>query len=171
MEPLGGAATQLASTALRVSYVGSFGYHGLLSVDPNDIPAQICSAAAGCQAGGVATSGTPATAANQSHVAQGAQYIPVGTRPNPYLGAGFFWYTEGNSSYNALQTDVSHRLSRGFANSRQLHLVEESGHEFGADRRAVAEPVADDSGPQRSAARLGTFRLERSLAGQHFGAL
>jgi hypothetical protein len=44
----------------------------------------------------------------------GAQYIPVGTRPNPYLGAGFFWYSEGNSSYNALQTEVIHRLSRGF---------------------------------------------------------
>ena len=103
-----------ASTALRVSYVGSFGYHGLLSVDPNDIPAQICSSAAGCQAGGAATSGAPAAAASQSRVAQGAQYIPVGTRPNPYLGAGFFWYTEGNSRYNALQTDFSHRLSRGF---------------------------------------------------------
>jgi hypothetical protein len=38
----------------------------------------------------------------------------VGTRPNPYLGAGFFWYTEGNSSYHALQTEVAHRLSRGF---------------------------------------------------------
>ncbi len=32
---------------------------------------------------------------------EGAPYIPVSTRPNPYLGAGFFWYTEGNSSYNA----------------------------------------------------------------------
>jgi hypothetical protein len=102
-----------STTALRASYVGSFGYHGLLSVDPNDIPAQVCSAAGGCTAGGAATSGVPATAANQSHVAQGVQYIPVGTRPNPYLGAGFFWYTEGNTSYNALQTDVSHRLSRG----------------------------------------------------------
>ena len=103
-----------ATTALRVSYLGSFGYHGLLSVDPNTIPAQVCSAAAGCQAGGVSTSGTAATAANQSHVAEGAQYLPVGTRPNPYLGAGFFWYTEGNSSYNALRTEVAHRLRRGF---------------------------------------------------------
>jgi hypothetical protein len=102
-----------SNTALRVAYVGSFGYHGLLSVDPNDISAQICSSAAGCQAGGVAASGTPATAANQSHVSQGAQYIPVGTRPNPYLGAGFFWYTEGNTRYNALQTEVTHRLSQG----------------------------------------------------------
>jgi hypothetical protein len=47
-------------------------------------------------------------------VAQGALYIPVqATRPNPYLGAGFFWYTEGNSSYNALQIDLTRRLSRG----------------------------------------------------------
>ena len=102
-----------STTALRLAYIGSFGYHGLLSVDPNTIPSQVCAAAAGCQAGGVATSGAPATAANQSHVPQGAEYIPVGTRPNQYLGAGFFWYTEGNSSYNALQTEVTHRLSRG----------------------------------------------------------
>ncbi len=93
-------------TALRVSYVGSHGYHGLLSVDPNSIPAQICASSAGCTAGG-----TPGT--TKSTVPEGAQYIPVGTRPNPFLGAGFFWYTEGNSSYNALQTDVTRRLSHG----------------------------------------------------------
>jgi hypothetical protein len=47
-------------------------------------------------------------------VPQGAQYIPsVATRPNPYLGAGFFWYTEGNNSYNSLQIDLSRRLSHG----------------------------------------------------------
>jgi hypothetical protein len=101
------------STVLRVGYVGSFGYHGLISIDPNSIPAQICSNASGCQAGGVATSGTPAAASAQSLVPQGAQYIPVGTRPNPYLSAGFFWYTEGNTSYNALQIDVSKRLTQG----------------------------------------------------------
>jgi len=101
------------STAFRVAYVGSHGYHGFLSIDPNTIPAQICSNPSGCQAGGVATNGTPASVANQSHVADGAEYIPVGTRPNPFLGAGFFWFTEGNSSYNALETEVTHRLSRG----------------------------------------------------------
>ncbi len=100
-----------ASTAVRVSYVGSFGYHGLLSLDPNDIPAQNCSDASGCQAGGVTAGGVPVAAASQSRVAQGARYIPVGTRPNPYLGAGFFWYTEGNSRYNALQMEETHRLS------------------------------------------------------------
>jgi hypothetical protein len=50
-----------------------------------------------------------------SLVPQGAQYIPGphATLPNPKLGAGFFWYTEGNSSYNALQVDVIHRFSSG----------------------------------------------------------
>ncbi len=95
------------NTVLRLAYVGSFGYHNLLSVDPNTIPARICTDPAGCQAGGVAS------VANQSHVPQGTKYIPVGTRPNPYLGAGFFWYTEGNSSYNALQVDLMRRLSQG----------------------------------------------------------
>ena len=101
------------SMALRAAYVGSFGYHGLISIDPNTIAAQVCSSPAGCQAGGAAAGGTPATAANQSHVPQGAQYIPVGTRPNPYLGAGFFWFTEGNSRYHALQLDLTKRLTQG----------------------------------------------------------
>jgi hypothetical protein len=97
---------QLSSnTVLRISYVGSHGYHGWVSVDPNSIPATVCETAT-CTAGGDGT--THAT------VPQGTLYIPVSaTRPNPYLGAGFFWYTEGNSSYNALQIDVSRRLSKG----------------------------------------------------------
>ena len=92
--------------ALRIAYVGSFGYHGLVSIDPNSVAAQICSNVAGCATGG--------TGAARGTVAQGAQYIPVSaTRPNPYLGAGFFWNSEGNSSYNSLQVDLTRRLTRG----------------------------------------------------------
>ena len=94
------------NTVLRLAYVGSHGYHGLLSIDPNSIPAQVCSSAGGCTAGG-----TPGT--TRSTVPQGAQYIPIASRPNPYLGAGFFWYAEGNSSYHALQVDVKRRLRKG----------------------------------------------------------
>jgi len=94
------------NTALRVAYVGSHGYHGLLNIDPNSVPPQTCAISAGCTAGGII--------AARSTVPQGARYIPVTpTRPNPYLSAGFFWYTEGNSSYNALQLDLTHRLSHG----------------------------------------------------------
>ncbi len=97
---------QIASgTSLRVAYVGSFGVHGLLSIDPNTIAAQVC-ATATCVSGG-----TPGTI--KGSVAQGQQYIPVTTRPNPSLGAGFFWYSEGNSRYNALQTDLVRRIRRG----------------------------------------------------------
>ena len=141
-----------SATAVRASYVGSFGYHGLLSVDPNAIPAQICSAAGGCQAGGVSTGGTPATAANQSHVTQGAQYIPVGTRPDPYLGAGFFWYTEGNSSYHALQTEVTHRLSRGFeirANYTWSKNLDMNSGLTGAQAQNQAQMILDRNDPRR----------------------
>ncbi len=93
------------NTVLRIGYVGSHGYHGLISLDPNSIPAQVCGAAS-CTSGGNGTA--------RGTVPQGTLYIPVSaTRPNPYLGAGFFWYTEGNTSYNALQIDVAHRLTKG----------------------------------------------------------
>jgi hypothetical protein len=100
-------------TVLRTSYVGSFGYHGLLSVDPNTIPAQVCSSPGGCSAGGDISLASFGSAPHT--VPQGTLYIPGpgATRPNPDLGAGFFWYTEGNSSYNALQIDVSRRLRKG----------------------------------------------------------
>src|SRR5215471_5424320 len=95
-----------SNTAFRIAYVGSFGYHGLVSLDPNTIPAQVCTDPAGCRGG---------------TIPQGAKYIPVvppppspatTARPNPFLGAGFFWYTAGNSSYNALQFEVNRRFSK-----------------------------------------------------------
>ena len=98
-------------TAVRVAYVGSHGFHGFLSLDPNTIPAQICSNAAGCKAGGTAFNSS--TIANAPTVPAGTKYIPVGLRPNSFLGAGFFWFTNGNTSYNALETEVTHRLSQG----------------------------------------------------------
>jgi hypothetical protein len=99
------------NTVLRLGYVGSHGYHGYVSVDPNTVPAQICASASGCFSGGVASSGL--AAAPTVTVPQGTQYIPLQTRPDPYLGAGFFWYTEGNTSYNALQVDVNRRFAHG----------------------------------------------------------
>jgi hypothetical protein len=98
---------------LRVAYIGSHGYHGFLSVDPNSIPTQICQSASGCSAGGNAS---VASLASIPHtVPQGAEYIPgPGTaRPNPSLSGGFFWYTEGNSSYNGLLVDVTRRMTHG----------------------------------------------------------
>ena len=79
--------------------------------------------------------GTTAPQRDRCH--RDSQYIPVpAARPNPNLGAGFFWYTEGNTSYNALQVDLNKRLSQGLPVSRQLHLVEEPRYELRAHHRA-----------------------------------
>ncbi|HEX3371577.1 MAG TPA: carboxypeptidase regulatory-like domain-containing protein [Candidatus Acidoferrales bacterium] len=100
------------NTSFRVAYVGSFGVHGLLSVDPNTIAAQTC-AAATCTSGGIATLASFGGVAPT--VPNGATYIPGpgAKRPNPALSSAFFWLTEGNSRYNALEADVTHRVSRG----------------------------------------------------------
>jgi len=133
------------NSVLRVAYVGSFGYHGLLSVDPNTIPAQICASASGCSAGG-----TPG--ATTSVVPQGAQYIPVESRPNRYLSAGFFWYTEGNSSYNALQADVSRRLTQGLefrANYTWSKNLDMNSALTGAQANNQAQMILDRNDLQR----------------------
>jgi hypothetical protein len=160
-----------SSTVLRLTYVGAFGYHGLLSVDPNTIPAQVCASSAGCTAGGVATSGAPASAANQSHVAEGAQFIPVGTRPNPYLGAAFFWYTEGNSSYNALETELVHRLSRGFelrASYTSSKNLDMNSGLTGAQAQNQSQMVLDRNNPRRDwgPSALNAV-LQASIAGRY----
>ena len=93
------------STILRLTYSGSFAYHELLSIDPNTIPAQVCTEAGGCVSGGVGQT--------KGRVAAGVHYIPVGARPNPFLSGGFFWNTEGNASYNALEADAARRLRQG----------------------------------------------------------
>ncbi len=140
------------NTAVRLSYVGSFGYHGLLSIDPNTIAGQVCSNPAGCQAGGVTAGGNPVAAASQSHVPQGAYYIPVGTRPNPNLGAGFFWYTEANNRYNALQVDVTHRLSQGFqvrGNYTWSKNLDMNSGLTGAQANNQSQMVMDRNNPSR----------------------
>jgi hypothetical protein len=133
-------------TVLRVAYVGEFGYHGLLSVDPNAIPAQVCTDPAGCSSGG---NGSVA-----GHVPEGAQYIPGphAKLPNPDLGAGFFWYTEGNSSYNALQVDVSHRFRNGLqfrANYTWSKDLDMNSGLTGAQAENQSQMVMDPYDPHR----------------------
>ena len=132
------------STVVRAVYDGSFGYHGLLSLDPNTIPAEICSDANGCPAGGVG--------AAKSLVAQGAQYIPVGSRPNPYLSAGFFWYTEANSSYNALQLEIVRRIAQGLqfrAGYTWAKNLDMNSALTGAQANNQAQMVLDRNDPGR----------------------
>jgi hypothetical protein len=155
-----------SNTVLRAAYVGSFGYHGFVDVDPNAIAPLVCTAST-CSAGGDLKTG--------SVVPQGALYVPgPGTAlPNPKLGAGFFWYTEGNSSYNALQVDVIHRFSSGLqfrANytwSKDLDMNSAlTGAQAGNEAQMVMDPydLHRDWGPSaynipNSASISGTYDL------------
>jgi hypothetical protein len=87
-----------AGTSLGVGYVGSHGYHELLSVDANEPIPTICPAAS-CPAG----------------LASGTVYYPAGAPlANPNLANTTTWFSEGLSSYNALQVDVNRRFAQGF---------------------------------------------------------
>jgi len=86
------------NTTLGVGYVGSHGYHELVSVDANEPFPTICPAAP-CPA----------------NLASGTAYYPSGAPlANPALANSTTWFSEGLSSYNALQVDVSRRFSQGF---------------------------------------------------------
>ncbi len=76
------------NTALTVGYVGSHGYHEMLSLDANEpFPS----------------------------VASGAVFYPKNAPlANPKLANTTSWFSEGISSYNALEVDVNRRFSRGF---------------------------------------------------------
>src|SRR5919109_538761 len=85
------------SSSVGISYIGSHGYHELLSVDAN-LPIPTICPASPCPAG------YPA----------GAYYNP----PNPPLANNAVWntthwFSEGISSYHGLEADVSRRVGHG----------------------------------------------------------
>jgi Carboxypeptidase regulatory-like domain len=98
--------------SIRVGYLGSHAYHNVIDIDANAVFPQICSSPT-CASGGAQGTGV---------VQQGTQYFPAfspapggqpNPRPNPFLGSAYFWYTEGVASYNALQFDLTRRISSG----------------------------------------------------------
>jgi len=99
-----------SNTSATIGYVGSHGYHELIGVDANEPFPTICPASA-CPA--VFPGNFPAPLAGQP-VPPGAYYIPRGTpRANPALTNTWTWFSRGDSSYHALQTDLRKRFSRG----------------------------------------------------------
>ena len=97
------------NSSLTVGYVGSHGYHELIGIDANEPFPVICPASP-CPASYPTTfpagiAGTPVPA--------GTYYVPATTRANPALANTWSWFSEGVSSYNALQVDFNRRFSRG----------------------------------------------------------
>ncbi|HEY2120198.1 MAG TPA: carboxypeptidase-like regulatory domain-containing protein [Candidatus Acidoferrum sp.] len=86
-----------ANTSLGVSYIGSHGYHELLSADANLPTPTICPAAP-CPAG----------------YPPGAYYYPAGAAlANPAVWNTTHWLSQGISSYHGLEVDVNRRLGHG----------------------------------------------------------
>jgi hypothetical protein len=86
-----------SSTSLGVGYVGSHGYHELLSVDANLPTTTICPTAP-CPAG----------------YPTGAFYYPTNAPlANTALLNSTHWFSEGISSYHGLEVDVNRRIARG----------------------------------------------------------
>jgi hypothetical protein len=98
------------NTSLTVGYVGSHGYHELIGIDANEPFPVICPAspspAAYPATFPAALAGTPVPA--------GTYFVPTTTKANPTLANTWTWFSEGDSSYNALQVDVNRRFSAGF---------------------------------------------------------
>ena len=98
-------------TALTLGYVGSHGYHEILGVDANEPFPVICPASP-CPANYPSTfpagiAGTPVPA--------GTYYEPTATKPNASIANTWTYFSEADSSYNALQLDINHRFSKGLA--------------------------------------------------------
>jgi len=100
----------LPDTIFSIGYVGSHGYHEIVSLDDNEPTPTVCPASP-CPARYPAN--FPAPLAGTS-VPAGTYFISAGAPlANPALGPAWAWFSEGNSSYNALQLDVNHRLRAG----------------------------------------------------------
>ena len=85
------------STTLTLAYIGSHGYHEILSVDANVPNPTIC----------------PASPCPENYPA-GTWYNPSNAPlANPVLTNSTHWNSEGVSSYNALEVDINHHFSGG----------------------------------------------------------
>ena len=118
------------NTALTIGYVGAHGYHQLIGVDANEPVPVICPAAP-CPAvyPTVTANTTPpppvVTISNGfpigsplagAPVPAGTYYIPAGAaKANPAIANTWTWFSEGLSSYNALQVDLRRRFSHGLS--------------------------------------------------------
>jgi Carboxypeptidase regulatory-like domain len=104
-----------SNTSVTLGYVGSHGYHELIGEDTNE-PAPVICPAAPCPASFPAGFG----ALTGMAVPAGTYYTPAPcsatvTTCNSSLVNSWSWFSEGTSSYNALQVDVNHRFSRGLS--------------------------------------------------------
>jgi hypothetical protein len=117
------------NTSLTLGYVGSHGYHELIGVDANEPTPVICPASP-CPSvyptydpsQSISTTNSPSigfpigSPLAGAPIPPGTYYIPPGTpKPNAALANTWTWFSRGDSSYHALQLDVTRRISHGLS--------------------------------------------------------
>jgi len=100
-----------ANTSLTVGYVGSHGYHEIIGIDANEPFPVICPTSP-CPS--VYPSTFPAGLAG-TPIPSGTYYEPTATKPNASIANTWTYFSEGDSSYHALQVDLNHRFSGGLS--------------------------------------------------------
>ena len=143
------------NTSLTVGYIGSHGYHQLIGIDANEPFPVICPASP-CPATYPAT--FPAGIAN-TPVPAGAYFVPTTTKANPAIANTWTWFSEGVSSYNALQVDVNRRFS-GALTLRGVYTfskVLNDGDSLNATTSGGGPALASNPFNLRSDWGLGTF--------------
>ena len=117
------------NTSLTLGYVGSHGYHELIGVDANEPTPVICPASPCPSVYPTYDPSQPISATNSPSIGfpigsplagapipPGTYYIPAGTpKPNAALANTWTWFSLGDSSYHALQLDVTRRISHGLS--------------------------------------------------------
>jgi hypothetical protein len=96
----------LPKTTLSVGYIGSHGYHEVLSIDANVPSHFVVCPASPCPSG--YPSGTYFYYSSLATPLTGTPALA-----NPSLSNTTHWFSEGISSYNGLEVDVNHQFSRG----------------------------------------------------------
>jgi hypothetical protein len=96
----------LPNTTLSVGYIGSHGYHELLSLDANVPSNVVICPAAPC----------PANYPSGAYFYYTSMATPLTGTPalaNSAVANTTHWFSEGVSSYNGLEVDVNHQFSHG----------------------------------------------------------
>ncbi|PYU63094.1 MAG: TonB-dependent receptor [Acidobacteria bacterium] len=143
------------NTSLTVGYIGSHGYHQLIGIDANEPFPVICPASP-CPATYPAT--FPAGIAN-TPVPAGAYFVPTTTKANPAIASTWTWFSEGVSSYNALQVDMNRRFSGGLTlrGVYTFSKVLDDGDSLNATTSGGGPALASNPFNLRSDGGLGTF--------------
>jgi hypothetical protein len=143
------------NTSLTVGYVGSHGYHELIGIDANEPFPVICPASP-CPA--TYPSGFPAGIAG-TPVPAGTYFVPTTTKANPAIANTWTWFSQGDSSYNALQVDMNRRFSKGFT-VRGVYTyskVLDDGDSLNATTSGGGPALASNPFHLRSDRGLGSF--------------